>query len=69
MLRSRGSVRLWVTAGILLCAFVLLQTMSHGEAIVSRQPLHDLPYALWAVLWTGEEQPLAGPNRAGSGRE
>ena len=56
MLKSRGSVRLWVTAGILLCAFVLLQTMSHGEAIVSRQPLHALPYALGA--WTGEEQPL-----------
>jgi EpsI family protein len=56
MLKSRGSVRLWVTAGILLCAFVLLQTMSHGEAIVPRQPLHDLPYMLGP--WTGEEQPL-----------
>ena len=51
-----GSVRLWVTAGILLCALMLLQTMSHGEAIVARQPLHDLPYALAA--WTGTEQPV-----------
>jgi EpsI family protein len=56
MLKSRESVRLWVTAGILLGAFVLLQTMSHGEAIVPRQPLHALPYALGP--WTGEEQPL-----------
>lgn len=56
MLKSRPSLRWWVTAGILLSAFVLLQTMSHGEAIVSRQPLHALPYALGA--WTGIEQPL-----------
>jgi EpsI family protein len=56
MFEGLGSFRLWVTAGILLCAFVLLQTMSHGEAIVPRQPLHDLPYALGT--WTGEEQPL-----------
>jgi EpsI family protein len=56
MLKSRGPVRLWVTAGILLSAFVLLQTMSHGEAIIARQPLHTLPYALGP--WSGEEQPL-----------
>jgi EpsI family protein len=56
MSKGPGSVRLWVTVGVLLCAFVLLQTMSHGEAIVPRQPLHDLPYALGA--WTGEEHPL-----------
>jgi EpsI family protein len=30
--------------------------MSHGEAIVPRQPLHDLPYGLG--LWAGQEQPL-----------
>jgi EpsI family protein len=47
---------LWVTLGILLCAFVLLQTMSHGEAVVIRQPLRDLPYTLGT--WSGEEQPL-----------
>jgi EpsI family protein len=56
MLKSRGSLRWWVTAGILLCAFVLLQTMSHGEAIVTRRPLHALPYTLGR--WTGEEEPL-----------
>ena len=56
MPKGSGSVRLWITVGILLCAFVLLQTMSHGEAVVARQPLHDLPFTLGA--WTGEEQPL-----------
>jgi EpsI family protein len=56
MLKGPGSIRLWLTAGILLCAFVLLQTMSHGEAIVTRQPLHVLPYSLGP--WSGEEQPL-----------
>ena len=56
MLKGPGSVRWWVTAGILLCAFVLLQTMSHGEAIVPRQPLHALPYGLGP--WSGKEQPL-----------
>jgi EpsI family protein len=56
MFKGSGSIRLWITAGILLSAFVLLQTMSHGEAIVPRQPLHDLPYALGP--WTGKELPL-----------
>jgi EpsI family protein len=56
MLKSEGSVRFWLTAGILVCAFVLLQTMSHGEAIVTRQPLHVLPYSLGP--WSGEELPL-----------
>lgn len=56
MLKSRGSIRIWVTAGILLSAFVLLQTMSHGEAIVPRQPLHALPYTLGG--WIGVEQPV-----------
>jgi EpsI family protein len=56
MLKGPGSVRWWITAGILLCAFVMMQTMSHGEPIILHQPLHDLPYALGA--WTGQEQPL-----------
>jgi EpsI family protein len=56
MLKRPGSVRWWLTAGILLGAFVLMQTMSHGEAIVSRQPLHDLPYEFGP--WIGEERPL-----------
>jgi EpsI family protein len=50
------SIRLWVTAGILLGAFALLHTVSHGEPIVAHQPLRELPYALGN--WTGEERPL-----------
>jgi EpsI family protein len=56
MPKNSISIRLWVTSGILLSALLFLQTMSHGEAIVPRQPLHDLPYTLAA--WTGKEQPL-----------
>jgi len=56
MPKGTGSVRFWLTAGILICAIVLLQTVSHGEAIVARQPLHDLSYALGA--WMGKELPL-----------
>jgi EpsI family protein len=56
MSKNSVSIRIWITIGILLSAFLLLQTMSHGEAIVPRQPLRDLPYALAA--WTGKEQPL-----------
>lgn len=50
------SIRLWITAGILLGAFVLLHTVSHGEPIVSRQPLRELSFTLGN--WTGEERPL-----------
>ena len=53
MRKSAGSVRLWITAGILLSAFVLLQTMSHGEATVPRQPLHDLSFTLGS--WIAEK--------------
>jgi EpsI family protein len=50
------SIRLWITAGILFGAFVLLHTVSHGEPIISRQPLRELSYTLGN--WTGEERPL-----------
>ena len=56
MLNSPSSVRLWITAGVLVGAFVLLHTVSHGEAIVPHQPLRELPYTLGT--WTGTEQPL-----------
>jgi EpsI family protein len=52
-----GAVRLWITAGLLLSAFALLQTMSHGEAMIPRQPLNDLPNLLGP--WSAEkESPL-----------
>lgn len=56
MLNQRGSIRLWITVSVLLGAWLLLNTVSRGEAIIYRQPLRDLPYTLGA--WTGKEQPL-----------
>jgi len=56
MLSVRGSVRLWITAGVLLGAFMILHTVSHGEAIVPRHSLSKLPYSF--AGWTGEERPL-----------
>jgi EpsI family protein len=50
------SVRFWITAGLLVGAFVLLHSVSHGEAVVPHQPLRELPYILGS--WTGSEQPL-----------
>jgi EpsI family protein len=56
MLNVSSQVRLWVTVGILLGAFVLLHTVAHGEPIVPRQPLHELPYAIGG--WTAQERPF-----------
>jgi EpsI family protein len=56
MLDTSGPGRLWVTAGILLGATLLFHTVSHGEPIVPRQPLHELPYRLGD--WTGQERPF-----------
>lgn len=56
MFSGAGAGRFWLAAAVLLCAFVLLQTMSHGEATVARRPLKDLPYALGS--WNGRDDPL-----------
>ena len=56
MLNIPGSVRLWITTGLLLGASVLLHTLHHGERTVLRRPLSELPYTLGP--WTGEERPL-----------
>lgn len=56
MFSGPGSVRSSLTAGLLLAAFVLLQTMSHGEANVQHRSLRDLPYALGS--WAGRDDPL-----------
>ena len=56
MLSSPPSIRMWITAGLLIGATVFLHTMSHGESVVPRAPLRELPYALGG--WTGQEQPL-----------
>jgi EpsI family protein len=56
MLNFTSSVRLWITVGLLIGAFVLLHSVSHVEAVVPHQPLRELPYTLGS--WTGTEQPL-----------
>jgi EpsI family protein len=57
MFDRAGSIRLWATAAVLLGAFILLHSVSHGEPVVAHQPLRDLPYNINA--WSGQEQPLA----------
>lgn len=56
MHKSPSSLRLWIAAGLLVGAFVLLHSVSHGEAIVPHLPLSELPYSLGN--WTGIEQPF-----------
>src|SRR5271169_1077712 len=56
MLNSPSSVRSWITAGLLVGAFVLLHTVSHGEAVVPHRPLREL--SLTVGNWTSKEEPL-----------
>lgn len=56
MLSTSQSVRFWITAIVLLGAAALLRGVSHGEMIVPREPLRELPYTLGA--WKGEDHPL-----------
>lgn len=54
---SRGmTVRLVVVVIVLLGGTVLLHALSHGEQIVPRQPLANLPYGIGD--WKGVESPL-----------
>jgi EpsI family protein len=57
MSNSIGSMRLWVTAAVLLGAFILLHSVSHGEPVVPHQPLLQLPYTVGT--WSGQERPLS----------
>jgi EpsI family protein len=56
MPKQPQSIRLWIAAIILLAASVSLHSVSHGEPIVAREPLRELPYQL--ASWRGEERPL-----------
>lgn len=57
MFSALGSIRLAVTAAVLLGAFILLHSASHGEPVVSHQPLRDLPYTVGT--WSGQESPFS----------
>src|SRR5271169_3807952 len=56
MVNFPSSVRLWMTAVLLVGALVLLHSVSHGEAVVVHQPLRELPYTFDS--WSGTERPL-----------
>jgi EpsI family protein len=56
MFNSPSSIRLWITAGVLVASSVLLQATSHGESVIPRQPLHDLPHTIG--VWSGREFPV-----------
>jgi EpsI family protein len=56
MFNPSGSIRWKVTAAVLLGALILLHSVSHGQPVVSHQPLHDLPYQVGK--WSGQERPL-----------
>jgi EpsI family protein len=46
-MRSRGmTIRLWIVVAVLLGGTVCLHAMSHGEPILARQPLANLPSAI-----------------------
>jgi EpsI family protein len=51
------SNRFTIAAGLLIGTFILLHSVSHGETIVPRQPLHELPYIIGE--WSGQEYPLS----------
>lgn len=56
MRNGPGTTRLWITAGVLVVSLILVNTVSHGETVIPRQPLLDLPYSLGE--WQGQEKPL-----------
>lgn len=56
MLSAPAPLRLWTTVGLLLGAYLLLHSVSHGEAIILHQSLRDLPYRMGN--WKGQEEPL-----------
>ncbi len=52
----RMTMRLCIVAAVLLGGTVLLHAMSHGEPVVSRERLSNLPYTIGN--WTGRQIPL-----------
>src|ERR1700726_2583340 len=56
MLSWPPPLRLWTTAGLLLGAYVLLHTTSHGEPVIPHRPIRDLPYTVGN--WKGQDLPV-----------
>jgi EpsI family protein len=56
MLSRTQSIRFGITVCILFASSLLLHSVGHGEPVVIRQPLRELPYEL--AFWRGEERPL-----------
>lgn len=56
MRNGQPSIRLAITAVVLSGTFLMLHSVTHGEAIVPRQPLSELPYSFPG--WKGVERPL-----------
>jgi EpsI family protein len=56
MLKMPARIRPFITAGILIGAYFLLHSLSHGEPIISHEPLHQLSYTL--AGWNGRELPF-----------
>jgi len=50
------SVRLWITAALLLGSTLVLRGLSHGEPKLPRQPLANFPLSL--ADWRGNELPM-----------
>jgi EpsI family protein len=50
------TVRLWVAAGVVAMGVLMMQELSHGEAIVPRLPLSEFPFQLGS--WTGVNTPI-----------
>jgi EpsI family protein len=51
------SMRLWMTVALLLGSSALLHALSHGEQIIPREPLSELPYSVG--VWKGKDLPLS----------
>ena len=56
MPRLGMTARFCIVVVVLLGSTALLHGMSHGETVVARHPLKELPYTIGS--WTGQEQPL-----------
>src|SRR5580704_4462018 len=56
MSKGLSSMRLLMTAGVLLGASLLLNTVSHGDPVIPHLSLRDVPYSIGD--WSGRERPM-----------